>query len=1237
MTLDRDAQAAVSFATFLGSFTESPALLRAAAEYAGDVFQVHRVFILVSDRTAPIAAHGVEWVRSTDSDYNDTPNSGDEGETETWSHLLDSVAKFTRRAVEERGTDHTAELLSPILSREDFDASLARRVGTLDAEILAIDDIQHSEPLSHAARLTMGARSAGMLTGRARFEGAERAQLFLFDESGPRRWTEEERIVFGEFLRELAIALERVFAGERIRLRAERYERFRHEQHVAVVCFSSRGIVELVNPLFERWCGRAQNELVGKTLKEFVTAVVHEEDQEAVFRHYQMMLHATPSQKRAATIAKSRDFRLSTAGSDRAVRVIDLLSPTAGMIIESSPVVAGSSAGSPAAFLDELLMNASVRTGADSGERKRQTGSLSQEQQAHDFTDVERGHEDAGRSVDGGRCEDAVVAADGFESFMVLNEEGAGVRDVQEAERYRRLVERTDALLFQIDLDRRIRFMNRRCIDFFGVPPQELVGAAPGQWLRSFHQDDVLHLVDYLEHAEENPGGFDEEIRAINRITGRTRHLLVRLFPMEDDGGQLLGWDGFGVDVTARRETQLALEAQSRKVRALYTVSSAIRGFLDPTNIANRGLEALSDATGASGGLCYMFESAPIRELPSESDNMIPVAYCGIDRGLARQQGRESSLGKLALEVARSGQPSLVADLWLEGRPDARQTERPSAPSSAPMSTPPNLIATASLRDVRSLVVVPITAEDETLGVLVLLSERVAGFDHSDVLLALASANQIGLAARQAALFTAHKKQTRNLAALYRMSHELSQERSLDLMFQHAFTIIRDELGLKRLWLGMLNDAGTRVVGQAAFGPGWRRQLVEMNVELVNRDHPLARVVRERKAIVIDHPREVLQEFGVKRVFSRLAIHSVALVPLISAGQVLGVLAVQPGPDDDTLNEERLQLLTGLASEIASVIVAKKLEGLVAEGERMRTSGLLAAGIAHNFNNLLQAIMGQASLLELQNEGNPRAGRAARIIQEASTKGAQLVRQLLSFANLEEPQREPVDLNDVIERSVAAQLHHLGQNFDVALKFGDTLPKVHVDPRQLGRVLGVLLSNAADAMGQRGNAEIVSSLLIVDEQNPHYEVPYGRYVRLSVRDFGVGMDEETKRRCFEPFFTTKNTDRASGVGLAGSGMGLAAAYALAKRNGGRLTVESKVGQGSVFTLYLPLYEPPRDADGVEVAGERARYAESVGYQGPGLRERIERLRDQGRDEGAGAATKTPARPDVRVPPDLTGL
>lgn len=735
------------------------------------------------------------------------------------------------------------------------------------------------------------------------------------------------------------------------------------------------------------------------------------------------------------------------------------------------------------------------------------------------------------------------AAAGGAGSAQRPRERAGAVSDsgAELEARLEHLIDQSDAILFHTNIDNVITFISGRAGDFFGIPPEDFTSAEV-RWFELVHLDDRKGVTDRLDSVLEAPRSFEEECRVVNHMTGAVRWILFKFAPVVDDANEVIGWDAFGIDTTRRREAQESSDSQTKKIRALYTVASAIRGFLDPANIAARGLSALCEATSAEAGLCYLLNAK--EDAPPEL-----VAHHGFSQSFAQSLKRTSTPLALSTFVAEHGESLVIPDMRTDPRASRTLAEQ---------------------EGMRSALLVPISVEENILGVIALFHRAPGVFGQGDVMLVGAAANQIGLAARQANLFAAYRRQTKNLAALYRLSHELTGSLTLDQIFQKAFVIIRDELGIKRMWLGLLNETGTRIIGQAAFGPGWKRRLVEINVEVAGRDHPIADVVTKRVSRIIDDPDRVLNEFGARRFFSRFSIRSVGLVPLISAGQLLGVLAFQPSNDSLEVDTEELGLVGNLGSEIASVVLSKRLDERIGEAEKMRSAGLLAAGIAHNFNNLLQAILGQASLLEMQAGDKPQVARALQIINESAAKGATLVRQLMSFAHLEEPNSEIIDVNTIIERSKKALVRNLKAGQFITYSLGEELPRADVDSGQILRILLVLVTNASEASPEGAEIEIFSDFFSVDRDRPHFEVPFGEYLRVGVRDHGIGMDEETKRRCFEPFFTTKNVDPSSGLSMSGAGLGLAAAFALSRKNGGRLVVDSRKGYGSVFTLYVPV-------------------------------------------------------------------
>ncbi|MCK6488361.1 MAG: PAS domain S-box protein [Planctomycetes bacterium] len=244
--------------------------------------------------------------------------------------------------------------------------------------------------------------------------------------------------------------------------------------------------------------------------------------------------------------------------------------------------------------------------------------------------------------------------------------------------------------------------------------------------------------------------------------------------------------------------------------------------------------------------------------------------------------------------------------------------------------------------------------------------------------------------------------------------------------------------------------------------------------------------------------------------------------------------------------------------------------------EKMDAIGQLAGGIAHDFNNQLAGVLGYADLLEARVQ-DPALKRHAAAICAAARRAADLTQQLLAFARKGKYRSIPTDLHAVAQEVAELLRRSIDKRIVVTLRLEASPATVLGDPTQIQGVLLNLGLNARDAMPQGG--ELVISTWVQERAGEAGDA--GRRLGVSVRDSGIGMDAETRRRLFEPFFTTK------GVGQ-GTGLGLASAYGVVKNHGGTIQVWSEPGRGSVFTILLPLLEDGQAAPAAEVlpAGRR---------------------------------------------------
>jgi two-component system cell cycle sensor histidine kinase/response regulator CckA len=240
----------------------------------------------------------------------------------------------------------------------------------------------------------------------------------------------------------------------------------------------------------------------------------------------------------------------------------------------------------------------------------------------------------------------------------------------------------------------------------------------------------------------------------------------------------------------------------------------------------------------------------------------------------------------------------------------------------------------------------------------------------------------------------------------------------------------------------------------------------------------------------------------------------------------------------------------------------KELERRFQEAQRMESLGTLAGGIAHDFNNLLMGIQGNVSLMYLDVEDDPGFTEKLQSIEDCVESGSRLTKQLLGFARGGKYVVKPVDLNRILTSS-ADMFGRTRKAISIHGEYEPDLWTVVADGNQIEQVLVNLYLNAWQAMQQGGDLIIKSENVILDNSfvKPH-EVQPGRYVKIAVIDHGIGMDDSIQRRIFEPFFTTHEPGR-------GTGLGLASAFGIIKNHHGIITVESKLGKGSTFCIYLP--------------------------------------------------------------------
>ncbi len=242
----------------------------------------------------------------------------------------------------------------------------------------------------------------------------------------------------------------------------------------------------------------------------------------------------------------------------------------------------------------------------------------------------------------------------------------------------------------------------------------------------------------------------------------------------------------------------------------------------------------------------------------------------------------------------------------------------------------------------------------------------------------------------------------------------------------------------------------------------------------------------------------------------------------------------------------------------------KRIESQVRQSQRMEAVGKLAGGVAHDFNNVLTTIRGFSELiLDSLKEGDPLREDVDEI-RKATERAGALTRQLLAFSRRQVLEPRPLELNTVVSDLKRMLKRLIGEDIELVTDLSDALGTIKADRSQIEQVIMNLVVNARDAMPEGGLMTVRTENLVLSSQQTgeDLELPAGEYVVFAVSDNGMGMSPETMLRIFEPFFTTKPKDR-------GTGLGLSTVYGIVKQSGGDIQVDSEVGVGTTFRVYLP--------------------------------------------------------------------
>ncbi len=252
----------------------------------------------------------------------------------------------------------------------------------------------------------------------------------------------------------------------------------------------------------------------------------------------------------------------------------------------------------------------------------------------------------------------------------------------------------------------------------------------------------------------------------------------------------------------------------------------------------------------------------------------------------------------------------------------------------------------------------------------------------------------------------------------------------------------------------------------------------------------------------------------------------------------------------------------------------KRIQEHLAQSQKMESVGALAGGIAHDFNNILTAILGHTEIARRSEGLDEQAVKSLNIIEEASRRAGRMISKLLGFARKSKYEFLPLNINDIVYDTVKLLERVIDKTNSLSVELDSHVPLIRGDINQLEQVVMNLIVNARDAMPGGGCISIRTAVRTVSKNSPDAPpyVPEGEYVLVSVADTGIGIPEHLKNAVFEPFFTTKERGK-------GTGLGLSTVYGAVKEHKGYIDVQSEVGAGTMFTVYLPASGVPAPPKG----------------------------------------------------------
>jgi len=371
-------------------------------------------------------------------------------------------------------------------------------------------------------------------------------------------------------------------------------------------------------------------------------------------------------------------------------------------------------------------------------------------------------------------------------------------------------------------------------------------------------------------------------------------------------------------------------------------------------------------------------------------------------------------------------------------------------------------------------------------------------------------------------------------------------------------------------------DLVLRELRRAGFAAVWKR--VETEAEY------LAEIGKSPDVILSDFSMPQFDGLRAVRLLRDLGMETPFILISGTVGEDIAVEAIKQGVTDYLLKDRIARLGTAVQRALKGVeelTERRRLRAQFIEAQKMEVIGQLAAGVAHDFNNILAIIMGYSELILSTMSPDHQLCKYIEEIRHASERAVDLTRQLLVFSRKEAVRPVVVDLEAAVQDMSKMIGRLIGENIEISIQSMETAGCIRADPGQIVQLLMNLVVNARDAMPNGGRLSVETGGIAwrAGESGLPAGAGPGEYVFVGVSDTGVGMTGEVKARLFEPFFTTKAAGK-------GTGLGLAICQAIVQQSGGLITVDSTQGKGSEFRAYFPKVDGPVESIANPVCGAR---------------------------------------------------